>query len=206
VTDGGYDTGYRNCPCYWGKEPGSLVRMLPQILDLKGAWTLDLGCGEGKNAAFLAGNGATVDAVDVSSIGLEHARATWPPFVALRWELADATVRPIPPERYDVIIAYGLLHCLPSEEAVAGTIGRMQAGTRPGGFNVVCAYNARHQELDAAHPFFRPTLLPHSWYMSAYRGWEHLVATDTDLREAHPDTAIEHTHSMTRLLARRPTT
>ncbi|MCI9230435.1 bifunctional 2-polyprenyl-6-hydroxyphenol methylase/3-demethylubiquinol 3-O-methyltransferase UbiG [uncultured Acetatifactor sp.] len=35
---------------------------------------LDVGCGEGRNAIFLAGLGHTVDAFDISAAGIEKAR------------------------------------------------------------------------------------------------------------------------------------
>ncbi len=46
---GGYDDGYRECPCFWGDEPGSLVRVLcDHIGPVRGFAVLDAGCGEGK--------------------------------------------------------------------------------------------------------------------------------------------------------------
>jgi hypothetical protein len=32
MIDGGYDSGYSVCPCFWGSEPGSLVARLPGVL------------------------------------------------------------------------------------------------------------------------------------------------------------------------------
>ena len=45
-----------------------------QLLHLKPGKALDLACGAGRNSIFLAQNGFFVDAVDVSSVGLERAR------------------------------------------------------------------------------------------------------------------------------------
>ena len=59
MIDGGYDSGYRACPCFWGSDPGSLVSRLATIVpSFTGLQVLDAGCGEGKNAIFLAGKGA----------------------------------------------------------------------------------------------------------------------------------------------------
>ena len=70
--NGGYDAGYIACPCFWGRSPGSLVRLLDKyIVDFSGMEVLDAGCGEGKNAAFLSQRGARVRAIDVSEA------ATW---------------------------------------------------------------------------------------------------------------------------------
>ena len=75
--------------------------------------------------------------------------------------------------------------------------------TIPGGFNVVCAFNARHQDL-TAHPGFAPVLLPHDEYTALYTHWQLLHSTDSDLSEVHPHNGIRHTHSMTRIIARKP--
>jgi hypothetical protein len=66
---GGYDDGYRRCPCFWGKTPGKLVSALADIVpSFHGLRILDAGCGEGKNAVFFAQRGAFVRAIDVSAL------------------------------------------------------------------------------------------------------------------------------------------
>ena len=52
---GGYDEGYIASDCFWGEEPGSLIRQLGEVLtDFAGLSVLDAGCGEGKNAVHLS--------------------------------------------------------------------------------------------------------------------------------------------------------
>ncbi len=61
--NGGYEPGYQSCDCFWGSELASLVKTLAlELGDFKGLKVLDAGCGEGKNAAFLAERGASVTA------------------------------------------------------------------------------------------------------------------------------------------------
>lgn len=71
-----------------------------------------------------------------------------------------------------------------------------------GAYNVICAFNVRRQELDA-HPGFSPTLLSHEDYLAAYASWDLVKESDSDLTETHPHNNLEHTHSMTRILARK---
>lgn len=71
--DGGYDEGYAKCTHLWGLEPGSLVRRVFQDDDLSGLSVLDAGCGDGKNALWLARRGANVIALDVSALALRRA-------------------------------------------------------------------------------------------------------------------------------------
>jgi len=52
-----------------------LAQCLERVLKLvPGRWALDLACGEGRNALFLAQNGFRVDAVDIAELGLERGR------------------------------------------------------------------------------------------------------------------------------------
>jgi len=201
--NGGYDDGYRDCPCFWGHEPGSLVRVLcDHIGSVRGLAVLDAGCGEGKNAAFLAAGGAVVDAFDVSVLAIQNGRRYFTDHVGIRWRVGDVRETALPQNQYDVVIAYGLLHCLPSASEVRDVITRLQNATRSSGYNVICAFNNRRQELHA-HPGFSPSLLSHADYVATYASWEVLKESDSDLTERHPHNNLEHTHSMTRILVRK---
>lgn len=204
MADGGYDEGYRNCPCFWGNEPGSLVRLLfDRIRSFDGFKCLDAGSGEGKNAASMAVHGGIVDAIEVSDLAQKNGAAIWGPHPLIRRKTEDIRDIALPSASYDIVVAYGLLHCMSDKADVQLVLAKLQAATRKGGYNVVCAFNQRHQDL-RAHPEFTPTLLPHNFYLNAYSGgWELITATDTDLIETHPHNGIEHTHSMTRVLAQR---
>ncbi|WP_083374313.1 class I SAM-dependent methyltransferase [Methylobacterium sp. C1] len=202
MSDGGYDEGYLSVPCLWGLSPGSLVqRFIAQNRISPTYRVLDLGCGEGKNAVPFASRGCQVDAVDCSSAALENAGRAHP-IAPVRWIQADAIEFEILPRSYDLIIAYGLLHCLKNDKAVALLINNMQNGTKLGGFNIICVFNDRSHEL-SAHPNFSPCLLPHAFYVERYSHWETLDVSDEDLFETHPHNNIPHHHSLSRLIARR---
>jgi SAM-dependent methyltransferase len=174
---GGYDDGYRTCGCFWGKDPSSLVKRLGEWLPpIKGLRVLDAGCGEGKNAAFLAAAGATVDAFDVSPAAIANAMSSFPGLTGVTFSVADARTVDLPREGYDVAILYGLLHCLPDAPAVRTVLSRVRAATRVGGVHLVCAFNDRSQDL-SAHPGFNPILLSHEWYLAEYADWQTVEAT-----------------------------
>lgn len=202
--DGGYDRGYASCPCFWGREPGSLVVMLTRLLGtFDGLSVLDAGCGEGKNAAHFAARGARVVAVDISELAINHAASLWPLDLPITWRSADIREFCAPHCAYDIVLAYGLMHCLPSMDEVAETVAKLQEATKPHGFNILVALNNRHQELSKAHPELKPCLLEHNAYMGFYETWGLLHVSDSDLRESHPHNNIWHTHSITRILARK---
>jgi len=201
---GGYEEGYRTCRCFWGTEPGSFVKLLAtELSSCAGLKVLDAGCGEGKNAAYLAGKGAIVDAVDVSDVAIQNGRALWGALPRIQWHVADVSAMTLPLDYYQIVIAYGLLHCTSDRIAWAHLVSALQNTTAPGGYQIICAFNDRHQELHA-HPDFRPCLLAHIEYLEAYAGWHVVAASDSDLTEQHPHNGIVHTHSMSRILVRKP--
>jgi tellurite methyltransferase len=207
MTDGGYDTGYRACRCFWGTEPGSLVLKLSKMItSFTGLNVLDVGCGEGKNAMFFAARGAVVRAVDISEIAIARARelASASMVHGILFDVKDARNLGLSPDQFDVVVAYGLFHCLGETNEIATVCTRLQSATRAGGYFVLCAFNSRRQEL-TAHPGFTPTILGHDDYAGMFNGWEILECTDKDLTEIHPNNGIQHTHSMTRILAKKPT-
>ncbi len=200
MNDGGYEAGYAACPCFWGDKPGSLIRKLCHLgRDLRGLRVIDAGCGEGKNAIALAQAGCFVHAVDCSaqavSVGVRrffHPGITWHVADMMRWNLA--------PERYDIVVAYGLLHCIPTSDGLMHLLARLQAATRPRGINVICAFDDGAHDL-SAHPGFTPNLVAYKDYVSFYDGWRLIMASSSRLDETHPHNRIPHYHSLTRILA-----
>src|ERR1700724_131454 len=109
--NGGYDEGYRKCPCFWGNEPGSYVRELCNLISsVRGCVVLDAGCGEGKNATFLAAGGAVIDALDVSVLAIENGRRHFGDHPRIEWRVGDVREIELSQSHYDVVVAYGLLH------------------------------------------------------------------------------------------------
>ena len=205
MSDGGYDAGYEACPCFWGSSPGSLVARLAEIIpSFEGLKILDAGCGEGKNAFFLAGQGATVEAYDISTLAIQHAedfkRGRQVKNVSFHAE--DIRNTHLHTATFDVVIAYGLMHCLQNQGEIRSLNKSLQDSTKEGGYLVLCAFNDRFQDL-SAHPGFNPTLLTHAAYLGMFRGWELVEASDKDLHETHPHNNIPHSHSMTRIIARK---
>src|SRR5919112_3762863 len=68
-----WDERYRSKPQIWSGKPNpQLVR---EAGGLRAGHALDLGCGEGADAIWLAQHGWTVTAVDVSAVALERAHS-----------------------------------------------------------------------------------------------------------------------------------
>lgn len=70
-----YDKHYDSKEYYWGLEPNRLCFEIMQRKPLvKPYKVLDIGCGEGKDAVFLAKNGYDVTAFDISETGIQKAK------------------------------------------------------------------------------------------------------------------------------------
>jgi tellurite methyltransferase len=198
--DGGYDDGYKSCPCFWGGSPGSLIKsFLEGRPSCEGLTVLDLGCGEGKNAAAFASAGALVDAVDCSIQGIANGRQAFP-HPRINWIVADVIDYLRGTRVYDIVIMYGLLHCLPSQREIAETIDLAIHKTTGGGSHFVVAFNDGPHDL-SAHPGLQPTLLSHKFYLAQYAGHQILDAGSAIIHESHPHNNIPHFHSITRLTA-----
>jgi tellurite methyltransferase len=202
--DGGYEAGYTACSCFWGTEPGSLVQQFAaEHGRLDGMVVLDAGCGEGKNAAYLQARGATVLAVDVSARAIANAVAAWGEPPGIEWRIGSVSELPLEDSAFDAVVGYGLLHCLASDSEVRRVLRKLRHALKPGGTFLLCAFNARHQDL-SAHPGFRPTLLSHSAYVAEFATWKLHEVSDKDLHEQHPHNEVAHVHSMTRIYAEKP--
>ncbi|MBW9215403.1 methyltransferase domain-containing protein [Mumia sp. zg.B53] len=100
-----WDSRYTEQPSPFGDAPNATIA---QAL---GASTsgdaLDLACGDGRHAAWLAGQGWQVDAVDFSPVAITAAQRRWGDVGgAVRWIVGDALAWE-PGRRYDlVLIAY----------------------------------------------------------------------------------------------------
>ena len=204
MKNGGYDEGYSAVPCFWGEDPGSLVKLFLEGHSVKGDLILDLGCGEGKNANAFATAGATSIAVDCSQDAIANGKSVFGD-TPINWLIEDATsfAASQADQTYDVVVAYGLLHCMNSEAEADALINDIQRLTKSGGTVILVAFNDRSQDL-SAHPGFKPLLMPHDWYAAKFGGWQNDIVTDTDLHETHPHNGIPHHHSLTRLIAKKP--
>jgi SAM-dependent methyltransferase len=79
-----WDERYRQSPLVWGAEPNRWVASV--LGDVPPGRALDLACGEGRNAIWLARRGWTLTAVDFSSVAVEKGRAQAPD---VTWVCAD---------------------------------------------------------------------------------------------------------------------
>ena len=132
-----WDQRYGDTEQVWSGEPnGSLVT---EVGDLAPGTALDVGCGEGADAIWLAARGWRVTAIDVSDIALQRAAtAAEQSHADVEWTHAGLLDAPLPVSGFDLVSAQypALLHT-------------------PG-------HDAEHRLIDAVAPFGHLLVVHHA--------------------------------------------
>jgi SAM-dependent methyltransferase len=137
-----WDERYAGAPQIWSGEPnGALVA---EVAGLTPGRVLDVGCGEGADAVWLAARGWQVTAIDVSRVALEraeqHAREAG---VEVQWQAAGLLDADLPPAGFELVSAqYPALLRTPDDDAERALL----AAVAPGGTLLVV-----HHDMDAVH-------------------------------------------------------
>lgn len=94
---------------------------------------LDLGCGIGRHALWLAREGFAVTALDASAAGLDHARAEAEKAgLDIRFIQAPMTALPLADQAFDWVLSWNVIYH-GNETVVRRTIGEISRVLRPGG-------------------------------------------------------------------------
>lgn len=138
-----WDERYAGPGPLWSGEPnGALV---DEVAGLRPGRVLDVGCGEGGDAVWLAGQGWQVTALDVSGVALaraaEHARQAG---VEVAWVHAGLLEAQLAPGGFDLVSAqYPALRRTPDADAERALL----AAVAPGGTLLV----VHHAHIDVEH-------------------------------------------------------
>jgi SAM-dependent methyltransferase len=171
----------------FGEEPSQLCRSAVHYFSAFGgepgqARALDLGCGEGRDTAFLAREGFRVVARDIAPTGLVKTRALLARH-SVSSEGVDLTLEDVrtfdyPMEDYDLALAANVYQFLPSED-VPLHIRCLQGTVKPGGICAVGVFSpdmiAWGAELEGN---FTATGRDLAAFFPAAEGWLLLDRTD----------------------------
>ena len=133
-----WNARYAGKELLWTAEPNR--RFAAEVTGLEPGRALDLACGEGRNAVWLAERGWVVTAVDFSDVALaKGAKLAASRGVEVDWVLADVLAYTPPAERFDLVAVLYLQ--LPAEELARATRAAVDAVAR-GGTLVVLGHDA----------------------------------------------------------------
>ena len=192
-----WDALYGTAERVWSGEPnGALVA---EVAELEPGRALDVGCGEGADAVWLARRGWQVTALDVSRVALDraehHARDAG---VYVTWVHAGLVEAGLPAGAFDLVSAqYAVLRKTPGAVAEHALVDLVA----PGGMLLVV-----HHAIDPEHLHeggFDPALyaLPADVAALLDTGW-HIDVDDRRPRTVHGGGGAHHVHDLV-LRARR---
>ncbi|MEX2625453.1 MAG: class I SAM-dependent methyltransferase, partial [Ilumatobacteraceae bacterium] len=152
---GKWDERYAGQELVWSAEPN---RFVVEVVD---GWppgrALDVACGEGRNAIWLARQGWDVAAVDFSSVAIDRGRRLADEAgVQVTWECADVTTHPLGDAEYDLV----LLAYLQLPDDLLGPVLRRAAAAAASGGAVVVVAHARDNLAHGVGGPQDPSVLP----------------------------------------------
>ncbi|MEV0718461.1 class I SAM-dependent methyltransferase [Asanoa sp. NPDC050611] len=189
---------YRGSDQVFSGNPNGIL--VTEAADLPPGRALDVGCGEGGDALWLARRGWTVTATDVSQTALRRGAAAGADVAdRVTWTRADLTTAPPAPGAYDLVtVQYFPLRKDAGLTAVRGLL----AAVAPGGILLYGSHDpadlAGHHDHDVD---------PHDYYLPGDvaalldGGWE-IQANETRARTTPPPPGTPHVNDVV-LRARR---
>ncbi|MDP3917442.1 MAG: methyltransferase domain-containing protein [Nanoarchaeota archaeon] len=190
-----FNEQYKKEECYWGKEPDKGVKLILKYK--KSGDVLDLGCGEGRNALFLAKNGFDVTGVDISEEGIKKFKT-----IAENNGLnVRSFVKDIKnfnfDKKYDVIISNATLHFL-KENEIKKIIKKVKENTKKDGLNVINVFTEENPNKNFPYLFKNGELKSH------YSDWEILGYKEgiSEIQK-HGKLGKPHRHGFSVIIARK---
>lgn len=130
-----YENWYAGDDYFWGTEPAELCYELIKLVSPgKGVKVLDIGCGEGKDAVFMAKQGYEVYAFDITENGIAKTkRMAKENGVEINAFIADVNDFSID-ETFDIIYSTGTIQYL-DDDRIDGFFEKVKRMTKPQGIN-----------------------------------------------------------------------
>ena len=181
----------------FGTKPNSFIEERWPMFTKNGA-VLDVGCGEGKNAIFLAQKGFVVDAFDISESGIEKLkRLALKNLVQVNAWVQD--LRDYDCDReYDVVTSHGTFHFV-SKQEWRSFIAKAKKKTRDGGMHIMQIFTNKVPASPDIAPFVRG-LADEGELFELYGDWRILETKSHVFEDEHPGTE-KHLHASNTIVA-----
>lgn len=180
-----WDARYAAEPTLWGTDPNQYVRARLGLDEP--ARAVDLACGNGRNALWLARRGWQVTGVDISGVALERARDRAGELgVEVEWVHGD--VRTWAPANLVDVVLVAYLH-LPTAELV-DLLAKAAGWLRPGGRLIYIGHSRTNHARGVGGPS-EPTVLAEIADLATAAEGLRTVALEHLLRVTDAGTAID---------------
>jgi len=149
VRDAAYwNERYRSAPALWSGEPNP--QLVDEVSGLRPGRALDVGCGEGADAVWLARRGWQVTGVDISTVAVERAAVNAGAAGAdiggrIGWQQGDLITWAPDPGRYDLAVMH-FVHLPPGQREAA--FRHLAAAVAPGGTLLIVAHHPSDLEIE----------------------------------------------------------
>ena len=179
---------------YWGMKPGERLIYFESLLK-RNSKVLDLGCGTGRVAVYLASKGHRATAVDISPTAIsklnEYAKDKR---LKIKTLIADMEYYKIN-DSYDVIISLFAIHFL-AKKKIYPLTKLMKEKTRKNGFNFIGVFRKGKGNKNK-HQYENGELskMYHDWKITSYREFSR--------REKHGEKGKWHTHEISNLISQK---
>lgn len=140
MTSTDWDERYGAAELVWSAEPNRLFAK--EVEGLRPGRALDLACGEGRNAIWLAARGWTVTAVDFSEVAIDKARRLADTRgVQVEWVTADLLAYQPPSESFDLV---ALIYLQLPHAQLSAVLRRATGALAPGGTLLIIGHDTRN--------------------------------------------------------------
>ncbi len=199
MTDIFWEKSYQNMDTStFGKPSKEIVALADQLP--QDAKVLDVGCGEGRHAVFLASLGFRVDAIDISQKGIEKPKRLADCGLEINAQVCDVSSFSSD-NHYDLIIAHGVLQFMevPKRDLA---ISKLKQLTKPGGYNVIAVFTNALEIPQDLKPHM-VGVFKEEEICRYYDDWK------TDMFEAYTfhdehEGGIRHHHALNKAVFRKP--
>jgi tellurite methyltransferase len=166
-----------------------------------GAYALDMGCGEGRNALYLADRGMEVHAFDLSLPGIHKLRSR-AGAMAGRLQTWVQDIRTFTFRRqYELIVLHGVLHLL-EREVWGRVLEAARYHTKSNGWHVVTVFTDRLPPPPDLAAHMRG-LFKEGELREQYRDWSVSRWETYTLEDEHPG-GVHHRHPINKIVAQKP--
>jgi len=181
----------------FGIEPNSMIKERWPMF-VKNGSVLEVGCGEGKNAIFLAQKGFSVDAFDISASGISKLK-----HLALKNQVVlNAWVQDLCKydfkKEYDVVTSHGTLHFV-SKLDWKNFIQKSKKRTRIGGIHIMQIFTNKIPASPDIAPFVKG-LADDDELFGLYNDWNIIETKSYVFEDEHPGVE-KHSHASNKIIA-----